>query len=358
MEDDMTPTARALVALEVIQDRPGITAEALGRRLGVTERAARRYVATLRNAEIPIESVTGPQGGYRVGRGLRLPPMVFTAAEAVGLVMAVLEGHRDAADPRDLVGAALAKILRGLPQQVAAPIRAFGVRAPSGVPAVRAAGEVPAGRPHADPATTSRLVEACTRGRRVRLTYRLGDDGDGRAARERLMDVDPWAVVLRHGYWYLLGWSHTAGDRRALRVDRVGGVETLAEPSAPPPDLDALAVLEEHLSQGWRYPVEVEIEASPRDVGRFLSGSLGRVELLGPDAADRSRLVATTSDPDWYARRLAVLPVPYRVVASPELRQATRDLAKALLSAASSRSGTRSAAKRSLHLPDSHTPGA
>src|SRR5215469_5698983 len=121
----MSPTARALLALETIQNNPGITARQLGDRLGVTERAARRYVAILREADLPIESVSGPYGGYQVGRGLRLPPLTFTAAEAMGLVMAVLEGHRNAADPADLVGSALAMIVRVLPEPVAGPVRAF-----------------------------------------------------------------------------------------------------------------------------------------------------------------------------------------------------------------------------------------
>jgi len=93
MTRDISPAARALVALELIQNNPGITAQRLADRLGVTERAARRYVATLREADLSIESVSGLYGGYRVGRGLRLPPLMFTAAEALGLVMAVLEGH-------------------------------------------------------------------------------------------------------------------------------------------------------------------------------------------------------------------------------------------------------------------------
>ena len=67
--DDSSPTARALLALELLQGSPGITAERLGDRLGVSERAARRYVAILREAGVPIESVRGPYGGYRVGRG-------------------------------------------------------------------------------------------------------------------------------------------------------------------------------------------------------------------------------------------------------------------------------------------------
>src|SRR6516164_9199029 len=123
MTRDTSPAARALVALELIQNNPGITAQRLADRLGVTERAARRYVATLREADLPIESVSGPYGGYRVGRGLRLPPLMFTAAEALGLVMAVLEGHPKAADAAVPVGGALAKILRVLPERIAGPVR-------------------------------------------------------------------------------------------------------------------------------------------------------------------------------------------------------------------------------------------
>jgi biotin operon repressor len=96
---EISPTAQALLALEAIQNIPGITVQRLGERLGVTERAARRYVAILREAGLPIESVSGPYGGYQVGYGMRLPPLSFSVAEAVGLVMAVLEGHRAAADP-------------------------------------------------------------------------------------------------------------------------------------------------------------------------------------------------------------------------------------------------------------------
>ncbi|MGE5829222.1 MAG: WYL domain-containing protein [Micromonosporaceae bacterium] len=59
------------------------------------------------------------------------------------------------------------------------------------------------------------MIEACTTARRLRLAYRVG-------AAPSSMDVDPWAVVLRHSRWYLLGWSHTRQARRVLRVDRIG----------------------------------------------------------------------------------------------------------------------------------------
>jgi len=77
---DISPTARALRTLEILQTRPGTTADELAERLGVTERAARRYVGILREAGIPVESVRGPHGGYRLGRGMKLPPIVFTEA--------------------------------------------------------------------------------------------------------------------------------------------------------------------------------------------------------------------------------------------------------------------------------------
>lgn len=313
MAHEVSPAARALLTLEAIQNNPGVTAGALGDRLGVTERAVRRYVAILRAANLPIESLSGPHGGYRVGRGLRLPPLMFTAAEAMGLVMAVLEGHRDAADPSDLVGSALSKIIRVLPERVAGPVRGFRD--------ISAAG--PAPNASASPELTTALIEACTAARRLRLTYRLGTT-------DRVMEVDPWAVVFRHSRWYLLAWSHSRQARRVLRIDRVVTIDALPE-TFTPPDLDALRIIEEHLSQGWTYPVEVLIDARAEEVSRWLPRSLGRLE---PDEdGDRTRLRAATDEPDWYARQLATIPAPFRVIGSPELQRATAALGQRLIQA-------------------------
>ena len=315
MSRDVSPTARALMALEAIQASPGITAADLGRRLGVTERAARRYVAILREADLPIDSVSGPYGGYRVGRGLRLPPLMFTAAEAMGLVMAVLEGHRQAASPADLVGGALAKIVRVLPERVAGPVRA--------VRDVSADDRTPVRSP--DPDLTTQLIEACSSARRVRLGYRVG------GSRDRTIDVDSWAVVLRHSRWYLLGWSHAAQARRVLRLDRIVSVETLPDTFTPPEDLDALRTLEEHLSQGWTHPVDVLVDATVEQTGRWLPRSLARLQ-AEPDG--RTRLLATTDEPGWYARQLAAIPAPFRVLGCGELRDAVAALGQRLAQSA------------------------
>jgi predicted DNA-binding transcriptional regulator YafY len=282
MAHDLSPTARALLAL----------------------------VAILREADLPIESATGPYGGYRVGRGLRLPPLMFSAAEAMGLVMAVLEGDQNAADPTDLVGAALAKIVRVLPERIAGPVRAVrDVSAPRPVRETRVSPEL-----------ATALIEACTATRRLRLMYRMG-------AVDRTMEVDPWAVVLRHSRWYLLCWSHAARGLRALRVDRIATVEAMLDTFTPPPELDALRTLEEHLSQGWSHAVDVLVDATVEETSRWVPRSLGHLE---PDDAGRTHLRATTNEPDWYARQLAAIPAPFRVLGSPELQRAIAALGQRL----------------------------
>jgi predicted DNA-binding transcriptional regulator YafY len=311
---ETTPTARTLLVLEMVQNRPGITADRLAQRLGVSERAARRCVATLREAGVPIESVRGPFGGYHVGRGLRLPPLMFTASEALGLVMAVLEAHHGAADAEDPVGSALGKIVRVLPEPVAGPVEA--------VRRVQARGPDPDAGPTAE--TTAALVQACAAQRRLRLGYRLG------RGREPVMDVDPWAVVVRFGRWYLLCWSHTSEARRVLRVDRVTTLEVLDESCESPTDLDPVRALEEHLAEGWRYDVEVVVDAPLEIVARWLRRNLGRLEAIDDE---HTRLVGTTDEPEWYAEHLADVRAPFRVVGPPELRDAVRALGKRLLEA-------------------------
>lgn len=315
MNPDAGPTARALLALELLQGSPGITADRLADKLGVSERAARRYVGILREAGIPIEAVRGPYGGYRVGRGVRLPPLMFSAAEALGLVMAVLDGHRDASDTSDPVGSALGKIVRALPEPIAA--QAEALRRTTAPAPDRAAA-----RP--DPDTTTALVQACSDHRRVRLDYR------SEAGSEWLMELDPWAIVVRHGRWYLLCWSHSADARRAYRIDRVRGMEVLDDTFSPPADLDPVGMLEEHLAVGWEYDVEVVIDAPVEAVARRLPRALGRLEPLG---AETSRLVGSTSNLYWYVEQLAAIPAAYRIVRCPELQEAARVVGKRLLAA-------------------------
>jgi predicted DNA-binding transcriptional regulator YafY len=312
---DASPAARALLVLDLIQSAPGIGADRLAERLGLSDRAVRRHVAILREAGIPVESTRGRYGGYRIGRGLRLPPLMFTPAEALGLVMAVLEGHP--AGEEDPVGQALGKIVRALPEPLARP-----------ADAVR---RVPARGWHVvvpDVDVTLQLVEASDAARRVRVRYSPD------AERSYDVELDPWAVVVRHRRWYLLGWSHDKGARRVFRVDRVRSVEVRSETFERPADLDPLAEVEDQLAMGWKHAVEVVIDAPVAECRHWLPRSFGRLERID-DAT--TRLVATTDEPEWYAAQLGNLPMSFHLAGSPELRAAMLDLGRRLLDAAGER---------------------
>jgi predicted DNA-binding transcriptional regulator YafY len=159
----------------------------------------------------------------------------------------------------------------------------------------------------------------------VRLGYRT------EAGSELVMDVEPWAVVVRHGRWYLLCESRTSAARRAYRIDRIHAVEVLVGMFSPPADLDPVAMLEEHLAVGWEYDVEVIIDAPADVVARCVPRALGR---LTASDSETSCLTGSTSNPMWYAEQLAAVPASYRIAAGPELKEAVRVVGRRLLSAA------------------------
>jgi predicted DNA-binding transcriptional regulator YafY len=311
----VSPTARALRALELLQDHPGATADELADRLGVTERAARRYVAILREAGIPVQSTRGRYGGYRLGRGTRLPPVHFTQAEALGLVMAVLDGEPAAADVDDLVGSALGKVIRALPESVgrqAAALREHASTAP----------DRHSVRP--DPAITSALVAAVAARRGVQVSYRSESGNEWRA------EVDPWAVVVRYGRWYLLCHSHAADAIRTYRLDRVRAVQQTDHSFEPPDGLDPVAALEENLGTGWEFATRVVFDAPAAGVARWIRPPMGRLEPCG----DGCVVVGSTSNPAMYAQEwLARVPLSFRVEGGPELRAAVTAVASRLAAA-------------------------
>lgn len=314
-----SPTARALRALEILQAHPGVSAERLADRLGVTDRAARRYVAILREAGVPIEAERGPYGGYRLGRGLRLPPLVFTATEALGLVMAALDGHHAAADVEDPVGSALGKFLRVLPESVGRQATLMREHAAT-------ASDRAAARP--DPTTTSALVAAVADQRRTRIGYRSA------SGRTHQFLVDPWAVVVRHGRWYLLCHAEHADAVRTYRVDRIGDVQVTDDLFEMPAGLDPVATLEDHLGRGWLYETRVVFHAPIAEVAPWVRPAMGRLAALGDDECV---LEGSTSNPQMYAGEwLAALPFRFHVDGGPELRAAVDTVARRLAAAVES----------------------
>ena len=159
----------------------------------------------------------------------------------------------------------------------------------------------------------------------MRLGYR------SEAGSEWVTEVEPWAVVVRHGRWYLLCQTRAAGARRAYRIDRVQHVDVLDESFCPPADLDPVAALEEQLAVGWEFETEVIIDAPADVIGRCLPRALGMLEAIDPAT---SSLTGSTSNPAWYAEQLAAIPAAYRITRGPEVQEAARVIGQRLLAAA------------------------
>jgi len=224
--------------------------------------------------------------------------------------MAVLDSPTGAPQADSLVGSGVTKLVRALPESVGRPAALLWQHTAA----------APADIPRPDPATTSALVEAVATRHRVRLGYRTGE------GREWSNEMDPWAVVVRYGLWYLLCRLDT-GEIRTYRIDRVLSVEQLATKSDVPEDLDAIRVLEENLGQGWPLQTRVRFLAPIEAVRPWVRAAMGALE---PDE-DECVLVGSTNNPAMYAGEwLAPIPVPYLVEGGEELRAAVRTLADRL----------------------------
>lgn len=163
------------------------------------------------------------------------------------------------------------------------------------------------------------MAQACESGSRLRIRYRT------RAERE--MVVDPWAVVVRHGRWYLLCWSHAADARRVLRLDRITHAETADGAYTVPDGLDPVRDVEEHLADGWTHEVEVRFDVPAEVATRWIPRALGRLHPVD----ERSCLLrGSTDEPRWYAAQLVATELPFSAVSSEEERAELRAPAERL----------------------------
>lgn len=180
----------------------GRTGQWLASRFEVSPRTIKRDVSALQQAGVPIWAQAGPGGGYVLDGRATLPPVNFTAAEAVALAVAVAAGRElpFAADGR----AALAKVLAAMPPAARANTDALADRLWT-----RGHGQL------ARPAVARPLEEALRRQVVVSLEYR------GRSGEHTVRDVEPVALANTGGYWYLVGYCRLRRGPRWFRTDRI-----------------------------------------------------------------------------------------------------------------------------------------
>jgi predicted DNA-binding transcriptional regulator YafY len=315
--DASRPASRILAMLELLQDRPGITGPRLADELGVSGRTVRRYVTTLQDMGIPVEPTAGRLGGYWLRPGFRLPPLMFSAEEAIGLAVALLATRptADAELPPPVVSA-LGKIERVLPRELAD--RVSMVR--DGISLPESSGDGNFSFPN--PNVLAMLAQATLTQQRCWIRYSR-PDGD-----ESAREIDPYGVGALYGRWYVHGWCHLRQDRRTFRVDRIRRIDVLPATFKPPEGLDVMAAIQESIAMAhsnWR--IDIVVDAPLEELREYLPRQFAVLEEFD---AERTRLQASSSNLDWFAWRISSLPFPMTIIEPQELRQTFRDAAARL----------------------------
>lgn len=306
------PTTRVLTVLELLQSRPQMSGRELSERLEVDTRTIRRYITMLQDLGIPVEAERGRYGAYRLRPGFKLPPLMFTDDEALAITLGLLAARKmglTLAAPA--VDGAIAKIERVLP----APLREH-VQA---VQDTLVFDFAPARTPPRKEFVLL-LSEAAQRCRNVWLRYRGYDRSE---ESERV--VNPYGLVCRSGYWYLVGYCHLRSDLRNFRLDRILDVKMEAGTFERPSAFDCLAFVLQSLPKTPNvWLVEVLLEMTLSEAQRSISPSLAMLE----EVAEGIVLHCYVEHLDWIARILVSLGCPFTVRQPIELRAELRLLAE------------------------------
>ena len=306
-------SARLLRLLSLLQARRDWTSTELATRLGVTTRTIRNDVERLRGLGYPIDARPGVAGGYRLGAGAALPPLLLDDEEAV----AVAVGLRTAASGsvagiEETSVRALAKLQQVLPSRLRRRVSAFQSYALAAPPR----------GPQVDPDVLTVIASACRDYERIRFDYRAHSGAPSRRS------VEPYRLVNDRRRWYLVAWDTDRDAWRTFRVDRIEPripAGPRFTPRALPSDREIAAQVVRGAGQAtWRYRARVIVHASAASVRGRLPIPM-EVESLGKD---RCAFEPGSDDPELLALYLGMLGADFEIVDAPELVDALRKLTR------------------------------
>jgi predicted DNA-binding transcriptional regulator YafY len=308
---------RLLKLLALLQQRRAWSGPALAEELAVTTRTIRNDVDRLRELGYPVASSAGTDGGYRLGAGARLPPLLLDDEEAVAMAIGLAgAAGGGVAGLEQACLRALAKLEQVMPARVRRRLQAVQ----------QAVVALPHFQPTVDAAVLSSVAAACRDHLRLRFDYR---DHRGAAT---LRTTEPHRVVQDGRRFYLVAWDLDRADWRTFRLDRCQPRLPLGPAFArrPPPGGDLLAHVARSLQQAsWDYRVTVRIHASAAQ----LAGRLPRAITLEPIDDHTCQARVGADNPALLALYLGMLGADFEVVDAPELRTYLRDLGRRYLRA-------------------------
>src|SRR6187200_998854 len=198
----MTATSgRLLQLLSLLQARRDWTGPELADRLEVSGRTIRRDIERLRELGYPVDSLTGPAGGYRLRAGTAMPPLLLDDEEAIAIAVGLRTAARASVTGiEETAVRALVKLEQVLPAHLRRRVGALG----------SATIAPPVGGPTVDPQHLTVIATACRDSECLRFAYRRRDGTDSRR------EVEPHSVVNRGRRWYLVAWDRQREDWRSF----------------------------------------------------------------------------------------------------------------------------------------------
>jgi predicted DNA-binding transcriptional regulator YafY len=312
-------SSRLLTLLSLLQARRDWPGAELADRLEVSSRTIRRDVERLRELGYPVESLTGPAGGYRLRAGTAMPPLLLDDDEAIAIAVGLRTAARASVTGiEETAVRALVKLEQVLPAHLRRRVRALQ----------SAMLTLPGGGPTVDPQALTVIATACRDSELIRFAYQ---GRDGVASRR---EVEPHSLVNLGRRWYLVAWDRGRGDWRTFRVDRLTGPAAtgVRSPSRTLPARDAADYIARSMSE-WkhRFEARVTLRAPADTIRKQVPSRWGAVE-----AIDAHTCEYRTGDDDlnWLALRIAMLGVDFDVHEPPELREHLRAMARRLERAA------------------------
>src|SRR3954451_743416 len=313
-----TTSRRLLTLLSLLQGRRDWPGQELADRLEVSGRTVRRDVDRLRELGYPVESLTGPAGGYRLAAGAAMPPLLLDDDEAIAIAVGLRTAARASVTGIEETSVrALVKLEQVLPAHLRRRVQALGAVT------TLSYGDGPT----ADPQVLTLLAAACRDRERLRFGYQARE---GERSRR---EAEPHSLVNVGRRWYLVAWDCGRKDWRTFRVDRL--TRPHASGRFQPRELpakDAATFVSRSLSaRPSRYEARLTLHASAEAMRKRAPRYVGPFEPLG-----EHRCEYRTGDDnlDWLAARLSMLGVEFEVHEPPELIAHLKGLAARLARAA------------------------
>jgi predicted DNA-binding transcriptional regulator YafY len=298
-------SSRALRLLSLLQARRDWSGDELAERLAVSERTLRRDVDRLRELGYPVEAHRGLDGGYRLGAGAAMPPLVVDDDEAVALVVGLRTATQSAvAGVAESSVRALAKLVPVLPARLRRRVEALGAMT------VPAAWESPGAS--VDPETLTTIAQTCQNTERLRFAYTAA----GGTHTER--HVEPLRIVALGRRWYLAAYDLSRHDWRSFRLDRLA-TPTPTGARFRPRALPASDAAEFVRAGIENQPAVYAVQALVRAPATAVTARVGRWAHIEPVGERRCRLMMTVDSLDWPIVALGMTGADFEIVSPPEL---------------------------------------